>query len=109
MSGHKGKSSKPIRVLLVGTHADKANSNQTGSGSGFKKNAVGELTSSSIDKIVGDILTDFGNVCDIHAHAFILDANSSNSPGFKAFKQTISDIKNEIVNVSLFISVFSSY
>ncbi len=102
-SGHKGKSSKSVRVLLVGTHADTAASNQNK----IKKNAVGEFTSQAVDKILGEVLNDFGNVCDIHAHAFILDANSSNSPGFKAFKQTLSDIKSEIINVSKHLDLFT--
>jgi hypothetical protein len=91
--GDKGKSNKPARILLVGTRADSAHS-------GAKKNVVGEWTSASVDKLVGEVLNEYGNVFNIHAHAFIVDANVSNSPSLKAFKAALSDIKSEIIDVS---------
>ena len=39
--GDKGKSNKPARILLVGTH-----------GESCKKNVVGEFTSATIDKVI---------------------------------------------------------
>ena len=88
-SGDKGKSNKPARILLVGTH-----------GENCKKNVVGEFTSASVDKLVGEMLNDYGNVFNIHAHAFIVDANATNSASMKAFKAALSDIKTEIIDVS---------
>jgi len=85
--GDKGKSNKPARILLVGTH-----------GENCKKNVVGEFTSSSVDKLVGEMLNEYGNVFNIHAHAFIVDANASNSASLKAFKAALSDIKTEIID-----------
>ena len=89
LSGDKGKSNKPARILLVGTH-----------GENCKKNVVGEYISPSVDKMLGIILNEYGNIFDIHAHAFVVDANAANSPSVKAFKSALSDIKNEIIDVS---------
>ena len=53
------------------------------------------------------MLNEYGNVFNIHAHAFIVDANATNSAGMKAFKAALSDIKTEIIDVSaLYITVF---
>ena len=52
--------------------------------------------------MLGVILNEYGNIFDIHAHAFIVDANAANSPSMKAFKAALSDIKNEIIDVSNF-------
>ena len=60
LTGDKGKSNKPARILLVGTH-----------GENCKKNVVGEYISPSVDKMLGLILNEYGNIFDIHAHAFI--------------------------------------
>ena len=90
-SGDKGKSNKPARILLVGSH-----------GENCKKNVVGEYISPNVDKMLGVILNEYGNIFDIHAHAFIVDANAANSPSMKAFKAALSDIKNEIIDVSNF-------
>jgi len=85
--GDKGKSNKPARILLVGTH-----------GEGCKKNVVGEFTSPGVDKLVGEVLNEYGNIFNIHAHAFIVDANATNSPSIKAFKAALSEIKTEIID-----------
>ncbi len=77
--------------MLVGTHPDTAN---------CRKNVVGEYTSSDTDHILGRILNEFGNVFNIHAHAFLIDANVANSASMKAFKTALSDFKTEIVDVS---------
>ena len=57
ITGDKGKSNKPARILLVGTH-----------GEGCKKNVVGEFTSPAVDKLVGEVLNEYGNIFNIHAH-----------------------------------------
>ena len=75
-------------------------------GENCKKNVVGEFTSSSVDKLVGEMLNEYGNVFNIHAHAFIVDANASNSASLKAFKAALSDIKTEIIDVSLPVPVY---
>ena len=75
--------------MLVGTH-----------GEGCRKNVVGEFTSGSVDKLVGEMLDEYGNIFNIHAHAFIVDANATNSVSMKAFKAALSDIKTEIIDVS---------
>jgi len=90
--GPCGKSHKPARILLVGTHPDTAN---------CRKNVVGEYKCQDTDIILGKILNEFGNVFNIHAHAFLIDANVSNSASMKAFKTALSDFKTEIVDVSL--------
>ena len=77
--------------MLVGTH-----------GENCKKNVVGEFTSASVDQLVGEMLNEFGNIFNIHAHAFIVDANAANSASLKAFKAALSDIKTEIIDVSKF-------
>ena len=94
-SGDKGKSNKPARILLVGSH-----------GENCKKNVVGEYISPNVDKMLGVILNEYGNIFDIHAHAFIVDANAANSPSMKAFKAALSDIKNEIIDVSIYYPFF---
>ena len=43
---------------------------------------------------------EFGNVFNVHAHAFLIDANTSNTPSVKAFKQALADYKSEIIDVS---------
>ena len=48
------------------------------------------------------MLNEYGNVFNIHAHAFIVDANATNSAGMKAFKAALSDIKTEIIDVSTY-------
>ena len=62
---------------------------------------MGEYISPNVDKMLGVILNEYGNIFDIHAHAFIVDANAANSPSMKAFKAALSDIKNEIIDVSI--------
>ena len=67
-----------------------------------RKNVVGEYASQDADRLVGKILSEFGNVFNIHAHAFIIDANAAaNSPSMKAFKAALSDFKTEIIDVSI--------
>ena len=46
------------------------------------------------------MLNEYGNIFNIHAHAFIVDANATNSPSIKAFKAALSEIKTEIIDVS---------
>ena len=64
---------------------------------------VGEFTSPEVDKLVGEVLNEYGNIFNIHAHAFIVDANAANSPSIKAFKAALSEIKSEIIDVSICI------
>ncbi len=90
--GDCGKSSRPARVLLVGTHADLVPSTTT-------KNAVGETSSRGADAVLGEMLDRFGNVFNVHPRVFAMDANVSNSQDMRALKQTIIDIKAEIVDV----------
>ena len=89
----RGKSSKPARILLIGTHADTANTGRT------VKNAVGETTSREADAVLGKILDRFGNFFSIHPRVFLMDANVANSQDMKALKQTLTDIKTEIIDV----------
>ena len=105
--GDCGRSNKPARVLLVGTHPDVPTV-------ACRKNVVGEYASQDADRLVGKILSEFGNVFNIHAHAFIIDANAAaNTPSMKAFKAALSDFKTEIIDVSLIrlleISFFQTY
>ena len=92
--GDCGRSNKPARVLLVATHPDAPSVS-------CRKNVVGEYASQDADRLVGKILSEFGNVFNIHAHAFIIDANAAaNTPSMKAFKAALSDFKTEIIDVS---------
>ena len=79
---------------MVGTHADTASA-----GRRTAKNAVGETTSREADAILDKILDRFGNVFSIHPRVFLLDANVSNSQDMRALKQTLTDIKTEIIDV----------
>lgn len=91
VSGDCGRSSKPARVILIGTHPDSMN---------CKKNVVGEYTCPNVDAMVGTILSEYGNFFNIHAHAFIIDTTaSSNSPSMKGFKTALSEYKNDIIEV----------
>ena len=89
----RGKSSKPARVLLIGTHADLAPAGRTA------KNAVGETTSREADAVLGRVLDRFGNFFSIHPRVFLMDANVANSQDMRALKQTLTDIKTEIIDV----------
>ena len=94
-TGDCGRSNKPARVVLVATHPDAPSVS-------CRKNVVGEYASQDADRLVGKILSEFGNVFNIHAHAFIIDANAAaNSPSMKAFKAALSDFKTEIIDVSI--------
>ena len=89
--GPSGRSQKPARILLVGTHPDSIS---------CRKNVVGEFTSPEVDSLMGKVLNEFGNVFNVHAHIFLIDANVSSSPSMKSFKTALSDFKSEIVDVS---------
>jgi len=52
-----------------------------------------------LDMYFSQVLNEFGNVFNIHAHSFLIDANVANSPSMKAFKTALSDFKTEIVDV----------
>lgn len=79
--------------MLVGTHPDSALVN-------CKKNVVGEYANSDTDSIVGNILNEFGNIFNIHAHVFIIDTvGPTSSPSLKALKAALSDYKTEIIDV----------
>ena len=92
-AGDCGCSNKPARVLLVATHPDVSSVS-------CRKNVVGEYASQDADRLVGKILSEFGNVFNIHAHAFIIDANAAaSSPSMKSFKAALSDFKTEIIDV----------
>ena len=92
--GDCGRSNKPARILLVATHPDAPSVS-------CRKNVVGEYASQDTDRLVGKILSEFGNVFNIHAHAFIIDANAAaSSPSMKAFKAALTDFKTEIIDVS---------
>ncbi|XP_059080756.1 death-associated protein kinase 1-like isoform X2 [Tigriopus californicus] len=87
--GDQGKSNKPARIILVATHADVKS---------CSKNAVGEHTSKDADHVLKQILTEFGNVFDLHPRTFVLDANVSNSQDMKTLKHAISELKTEIID-----------
>ena len=89
----RGKSSKPARVLLIGTHTDLAPAGRTA------KNAVGETFSREADTVLGRVLDRFGNFFSIHPRVFLMDANVANSQDMRALKQTLTDIKTEIIDV----------
>lgn len=78
---------------MIGTHADLVSSTTS-------KNAVGETTSREADSVLGKVLDRFGNVLNIHPRVFVMDANVSNSQDMRSLKQTITDIKTEIIDVS---------
>ena len=78
---------------MIGTHADSASAGRTA------KNAVGETTSREADAVLGKILDRFGNFFSIHPRVFLMDANVANSQDMKALKQTLTDIKTEIIDV----------
>lgn len=81
--------------MLVATHPDAPSVS-------CRKNVVGEYASQDADRLVGKILSEFGNVFNIHAHAFIIDTNAAaNSPSMKAFKVALSDFKTEIIDVRI--------
>ena len=90
-SGDCGRSSKPARIVLVATHADLVNCN---------KNIVGEYASHDVDAIVGKVLEEYGNFFNIHAHVFIIDANSQSSPSLKGFKTALTEYKKNIIEVN---------
>ena len=92
--GDRGRSKRPGRVLLCTTHADAARISAS-------KNAVGELQSRDADILLKTALDEFGCVFDVHPRIFVLDANASGSVDFKALKQTIAEIKTEIVEVRI--------
>lgn len=89
--GDQGKSNKPARIILVATHADVKS---------CSKNAVGEHNSKDADYVLKQILTEFGNIFDLHPRTFVLDANVSNSQDMKTLKHAISELKTEIIDVS---------
>ena len=78
---------------MIGTHADAASAGRT------VKNAVGETTSREADAVLGKILDRFGNFFSIHPRVFLMDANVANSQDMRALKQTLTDIKTEIIDV----------
>ena len=55
------------------------------------------------------VLNEFGNVFNIHAHSFLIDANVASSPSMKAFKTALSDFKTEIVDVSAIYAIFCDF
>ncbi len=53
------------------------------------------------EAILSQVKAEFGHVFDLWPKVFVVDANTSNSVEMKALKQSLSDIKKEIVDVSL--------
>ena len=83
-------------MVLVGTHPDSIN---------CKKNVLGEYCHPpTSDNLMATVLSEFGNVFNIHAHAFLIDAASAspNSSSIKALKTALTDYKAEIIDVSGF-------
>ena len=81
-------------MVLVGTHPDSIN---------CKKNVLGEYCHPpTSDNLMATVLSEFGNVFNIHAHAFLIDAASAspNSSSIKALKTALTDYKAEIIDVS---------
>ena len=91
--GDGGRSKRPGRVLICATHADAARIPTT-------KNAVGETQSRDADILLKTALDEFGCIFELHPLVFVLDANVSSSLDLKALKQTVAEIKTEIVEVN---------
>jgi len=84
-----GKSKRPAKVLIVGTHADMAVA--------VKKSPSGESTSAAADSAMEHVQSKFGHVFDIHPRVFVMDANACGSPDMKALKAAVAEIKASIV------------
>ena len=88
-----GKSKRPAKVLIVGTHADMAVA--------VKKSPSGESTSAAADFAMERVQSKFGHIFDIHPHVFVMDANACGSADMKALKAAVAEIKASIVEVRL--------
>ena len=86
-----GKSKRPAKVILVGTHADLA--------PGTKKSPSGETTSPSSDHILDHVVKNYGYLFDVHSKVFAMDANAASSQDMKSLKAAVAEIKTGIVEV----------
>ncbi len=87
-----GKSKRPAKVMLVGTHADLA--------SDVKKSPNGESTSPASEHVLDYVQKNYGYLFDVHPRVFAMDANAAGSADMKALKAALTQIKTNIVEVT---------
>ena len=88
--GHCGKSYRPAKIILIGTHVDTAH---------CQKNQQGEYLDPSVDELMNQVLQDFGRVFDIHPKAILLDANASHAHAIKDLKLYLAGNKAKVLQV----------
>ncbi|CAG0890672.1 unnamed protein product [Darwinula stevensoni] len=86
--GHCGKSYRPAKIILIGTHVDTAH---------CQKNQQGEYLDPSVDELMSQVLRGFGRVFDIHPKAILLDANASHAHAIKDLKLYMTGNKAKVL------------
>ena len=79
-----GKSSKPLRVIVIATHADAVNTTT-------------DQTDANLQALSQAISSKFKDIFEIHDHIFVMDACAVGSPTMKALKQYLSSVKSVIL------------
>ena len=91
-SGHCGRLQSRAKVILVGTHADKAN---------CPKNARGEYVSPVASSIFAKVQQKFQHDLDIVERVFVMDAQVAMSTDIKALKHQLYNMRANLLRVKM--------
>ena len=78
--GDSGKSHKPAYVVLVGTHADKAN---------IRKTSNGDYSSKPAEELKQKVSDKFGNIFSLEETLLMIDCHAAGSPDIKTLKSVV--------------------
>ncbi|KAB7507730.1 Death-associated protein kinase dapk-1, partial [Armadillidium nasatum] len=85
--GLKGKPNKPCKVSLVATHADLAQCH---------KNNQGEYVAPQTSLLQEKLISLYGDIFELHDSIFVVEATSPGSPGIKAMKSYLANMKTKL-------------
>ena len=94
--GDSGKSHKPAYVVLVGTHADKAN---------IRKTSNGDYSSKQTEELKQKVLDKFGNIFNLEETLLMIDCHAAGSPDIKTFKSVVQQRKQQLIEVSVNVAL----
>jgi hypothetical protein len=77
-------------VLLVATHPDTSRVPRT---------SQGNYISSQAERLLTQLNDKFGSIFELHQQVIIVDAHLSSSPGIRAIKSYVANVKQKVLQV----------
>ncbi len=93
--GPAGRPPWPTKIVLVATHADKAN---------CAKNTKAEFFSPDASMLLNTVREKYQNDFDISDQIFVVDAHLAMSGEFKSLRTHLGDLKEHLIKVSRLVT-----